>query len=512
MRRLLILLGILLALGVTSALPASASDTAIEDLIDREMPASGVPGLSYAVVEDGVITSVGVRGVVRSGTDREVAVDTPFATGSISKSFTALAVMQLVEAGTIDLDAPVSTYLDTFAGTPVEAITIRQLLSHTSGYSTFQGNSLHADATASEDELARIVDRLAETSPADQPDENWQYSNANYAILGRVIEVVSGEEFQAYITSHILQPLGMDNSFVADGDIHEAIATGHRPWFLTKLPVPDATTDRGTAPQGGVFASAHDVALYMAMMMNGQDDLISAQGKTLMMRPASAASPFYGLGWFLDTGNGTVWHSGSTPGVETLATMVPAESKGVVVLVNGGSGTGFGETTQLRNGITATALGLDYDGEGSRWSQQALFIGLTLLPIAYVISMIWAWRHRAQLRAKTGAFGLFSLWFPLITTLVAAWVMLFLVPSMIGAPIATIALFQPDFGLLLIASAVTGVLWAVFRLAVAYTGRSGTASNLPASPPSSTSDDVSLSPSPAPEPGSGHGRESSRVE
>ena len=87
-------------------------------------------------------------------------------------------------------------------------------------------------------------------------------------------------------------------------------------------------------------------------------------------------------------------------GVETLATMVPVEKKGVVVLVNGGSGLGFGETTQLRNGITARALGLDYDGEGSRWSQKALFIGLVLLPFIYLLSMIWAWRHRAEIRAK----------------------------------------------------------------------------------------------------------------
>ena len=170
-----------------------------------------------------------------------------------------------------------------------------------------------------------------------------------------------------------------------------------------------------------------------------------------MMRPASAASPFYGLGWFVDSGNGTVWHSGTSPGFETLATMVPAEKKGVVVLVNGGSGVGFGETAQLRNGITARALGLDYDGEGSRLSQKALFISLVLLPFVYLLSMVWAWRHRVAIRAKSGAFGLFSLWFPLVTTLVAAWVILHLVPNLVGSPLANIRLFQPDLGMSLIA-------------------------------------------------------------
>jgi hypothetical protein len=203
--------------------------------------------------------------------------------------------------------------------------------------------------------------------------------------------------------------------------------------------------------------------------------VLSAEGKALMMRPAGKASPFYGFGWFVNAGNRTVWHSGTSPGFESVATMVPAEKKAAVVLVNGGSGVGFGETAQLRNGITARALDLDYEGEGSRWSQKVLFIGLALLPITYVLSMVWAWLLRAKLRAKSGIFGLFSLWFPLLTTLVAAWVILSLVPSLLGSPLGTISLFQPDIGMTLIASAVTGVLWAVFRLGVAYTGTSGPA-------------------------------------
>ena len=445
------------------------AQASIEDVIDDEMPASGVPGLAYVVVADGDITTVGARGVARIGSDREVTPDTPFLTGSISKSFTALAVMQLVEAGQVDLDADLSQYLDAFSGQPAGAITIRQLLSHTSGFSTLQGNASHTDVVGDEDELARRVDALAAVTPGHGPGERWEYSNTNYAILGRLVEVVSGQQFQTYIADHILEPIGMDDSFVADGEVHDAMATGHRPWFGTKRPLPDPTTHRSTAPQGGVIASANDLALYMNTMLNGQDDVLSADGKAQMLRPASPASPFYGFGWFIDTGNQTVWHSGSSPGVETLATMNPAERTGVVVLVNGGSGIGFGETTQLRNDITATALGLDDNGEGSRWGQKALFIGLVLLPITYLLSMVWAWRHRDELRAKSGASGLFSLWFPLLTTLAAAWVILSLVPTLIGSPLTNLALFQPDLGMLLVASAVAGVLWAVFRLGVAHT-------------------------------------------
>jgi CubicO group peptidase (beta-lactamase class C family) len=463
---------VVVALGLSIASPVRAAEGSIEDFIDSEMPNSGVPGLAYAVVADGEITSIGARGVVELGNDEEVTPDTPFVTGSISKSFTALAVMQLVEAGKVDLDTEVSQYLEGFSGTPAGAITIRQLLSHTSGFPTLQGNESHMDVTGGSDELARRVDDLADVTPAFQPGERWEYSNTNYQILGRLIEVVSGQEYQTYVTANILEPVGMEHSFVADGETHESMATGHRPWFGAKRSLPDNSTDRGTAPQGGIVASAGDLALYMKLMMNGEDDVLTAEGKAQMMRPASAASPNYGFGWYLDSGNGRVSHSGLSPGFEALATLVPSERDAVVVLVNANNGLGFGETAQLGNGITATALGLNYDGEGSRWSQKALFIGLVLLPVVYLLSMIWAWRHRDELRAKSGGFGNFSLWFPLLTTAGAAWVILWLVPNLFGTPLDNLLLFAPDFGLALVATAVMGVLWAVFRLGVAHTGES----------------------------------------
>lgn len=462
-----------LALGLSAALPVGAADGSIAGFIETEMTASGVPGMAYAVVADGQITSVGAHGVAKLGTGRSVTPDTPFLIGSISKSFTALAVMQLVEAGEVDLDASVSDYLDGFTGRPAGAITVRQLLNHTSGFSTLQGNASHTDETGNKDELARRVEGLADEDPAYPPGERWEYSNTNYEILGRLIEVISGQEYQTYVEANILEPVGMEDSFVADGESHDEMATGHRPWFGTKRPLADNTTDRGTAPQGGIVASVNGLALYMMMMMNREDDVLSADGKAQMMQPAGGLSPFYGFGWYLDADNGTVWHSGLSPGFESLATMVPSKQKGVVVLVNGNSGIGFGETTQLRNGLAAMALDLDYDGESSRWSQKAMFLTLVLLPVIYVLSMVWAWRHRDEIRAKTRISGGFSLWFPVLTTLAAAWVILWVMPNLLGAAFGTLALFQPDLGLALVATAVLGVAWAVFRLGVAYSGKSG---------------------------------------
>lgn len=462
---------LLFALGFAAVRQARMPAESIEAFIDREMTATGVPGLAYAVVSGGEITSVGARGVLRIGGDERVTPKTPFLTGSISKSFTALAVMQLVEADKVDLDARLSHYLEVFSGRRTGAIKVRQLLSHTSGYSTRQGNESPADVAGEREDLARRVDRLSRLTPAYAPDEKWEYSNANYQILGRLIEVVSGQDYQSYVEANILGPIGMEDSFVADGKSHDAMATEHRPWFGGKRAMAGSKPSIGTAPQGGIIASARDLALYMLVMMNATDDLVSARRKAEMMRRPGGAATFYGFGWFVDSLDKTVWHSGSSPGFETLATMIPGKGKGVVVLVNGGSGIGFGETAQLREGITALALGLDYKGEGSRLWQKATFVAMTILPLGFLLSIAWAWRHRAAIRAKSGAFGLFSLWFPLFTTIAAAWVMLDLVPRLFGASLGTIRLFQPDLGMVMVASAATGVLWAAFRLGVAYSGK-----------------------------------------
>jgi CubicO group peptidase (beta-lactamase class C family) len=460
----------LVVLGFATALHASAQPGSIEDFITAEMPVSGAPGIAYAVVEDGEISS-GARGEILSGSGRVVTPDTPFVIGSISKSFTALAVMQLVEAGKIDLDAGISQYLDVFSGRAAAAVTIRQLLSHTSGYSTLQGNDTHTDQALGNDELMLQVKRIAQWTPAYAPGAKWDYSNANYYVLGALIESVSGQDYASYIETQILEPIGMAHSFVADGDSYDNIAIGHRPWFGAKRPVEGGTTDRLSAPVGGVIASASDVARYLAIMMNGEDDIVSAESKAEMMHPASAVSPFYGFGWGVDTGNETVSHTGLTPGIETLAMMVPAERKGVVVLINSGSGMGFGENANLFNGVSARALGLDYAADQSQWGRKGLFAMFVLLPFLFVAGMIVAGLRGEGLRAKSGFSGAFSLWFPFLTTLALAWIAVYLIPQLFGVSIGTLWVFSPDLALTLIATAVSGVIWAVFRLGVFYSRR-----------------------------------------
>jgi hypothetical protein len=100
-----------------------------------------------------------------------------------------------------------------------------------------------------------------------------------------------------------------------------------------------------------------------------------------------------------------------------------------------------------------------------------LFLTFAVLPVIFVIGAIGVGRHPGGLRAKSGAFGAFSLWFPLLMTLMLAWVSVWLIPQLFGVSIGAFALYQPDFVVLLVATAVTGVIWAVFRLGVFYSGK-----------------------------------------
>lgn len=457
------MIAVLVSLMLTSTATAQSHDRTdrIDALIDQALPASGAPGLAYAIV-DANGSTVGAHGVTRLGGDIAITPDTPFPLGSISKSLTALAVIQLVEAGHLDLDDRISAHLEVFQDQPGGAITIRQLLSHTSGYSTFQGNRAH---TGNEHDL---VGQLARTRPALPSGQHWQYSNANYAILGRLIETLSGLEFPVYIQNEVLAPAGMSQSFIIAGEDARDVAIGHTPWFTGKRAVPEGGLSDGMAAAGGVMASASDVARYLEIMLNGEDDLIRADNKVLMLQPASDASPFYGLGWFIDPATERAYHTGLVPGSEAVAILSPSDQRGAVVLVNTNSGMGYGLTADLLWGISTLGLGEAYQPIQTQLATQLFFLMLMALPLFFLAAIAGAWFLRKGLRAKSGFSGLFSLWFPLLATTAMSWVFLVLLPQLFGTPLGTLGLYQPDMVILLIAGSVSGFALAVIRLGLYY--------------------------------------------
>lgn len=371
-----------------AGLPASEAPapgfTAIDAYIRRQMKDTRIPGLALGIVHDG--HPVHLRGFGRADqSGRAFTPQTPFFIGSNSKSFTALAVMPLAEAGELDLDAPVQRYISWFRVADPEAsalITVRHLLNQTSGLTEGAGRA--ATLAAGMHLLEPAVRALATTRLARPPGAAFEYSNLNYTTLGLVVEMAAGEPFEVYLKRHIFEPLDMHHTCT---DIEDArrggLACGYRYWF--GFPVAfDSPGHGGTVPAGGIISTAEDMSRYLAMYQGGGryhgQMLLSPAGIAEMMRPGppqkrgAFAGAGYGMGWFTGPWGGVdaSYHPGDEPGAHAGMALVPQGNWGVVVLFNvgthGGALPGLLAIEQSVTGMVAggtvrdTGIGAFYAG------------------------------------------------------------------------------------------------------------------------------------------------------
>jgi CubicO group peptidase (beta-lactamase class C family) len=257
-----------------SAKPASSGGSydAIDAYIEQQMRRLNIPGASLAIVEDAKI--VHLRGFGRAGPSGEApSPQTPFFIGSLTKSFTALAVMQLVEAGKVELDAPAQRYLPWFRVADPQAsaqMTVRHLLNQTSGLPVLPGEVALADFDDRPDATERQVRALATLKITRPIGSKCEYSNLNYNVLGLIVEVASGESYAEYIQNHILNPLGMSHSYSSKAAAKkDGLAMGHRHWFSLPFPAPNLPVPRGSLPSGQLISSAEDMAHYLIAHLNG---------------------------------------------------------------------------------------------------------------------------------------------------------------------------------------------------------------------------------------------------
>ncbi|HKY56050.1 MAG TPA: serine hydrolase domain-containing protein, partial [Anaerolineales bacterium] len=256
--------------------PAHAQSTpadfdAVDDYISTRMKELGIPGAALVVVQGDQIVHLKGFGVA-DGTGRLVTPQTPFLTGSTGKSFTALAIMQLVEAGQIELDAPVQTYLPWFRVADVKAsetITVRQLLNQTSGLPRSIGQKQLAYTDLSDSAIENNVRALANVELSAPPGERYEYSNANYVTLGMIIQAVSGQSYETYIREHIFKPLDMKNSFTSKTEAQQVgLAVGYQKWFGIPVASPNLPFARGSLPAGQLNMSIEDFGHYLMAQLN----------------------------------------------------------------------------------------------------------------------------------------------------------------------------------------------------------------------------------------------------
>ncbi|MFD4293695.1 serine hydrolase domain-containing protein [Rhodococcus sp. NPDC058505] len=353
--------------GVVAAQPSSGS-TADEDVLgylQAQLRASHVPSAAYAIVADGGVTGSGALGA-------GVTVDTPFLLGSLSKSFTALAVMQLVDQGRIALDSPITQYISWFrtAGGS-EPITVRHLLEQTSGLPTAAGTvDLYEPSVTLEDRVRALADiELVST-----PGAEFHYCNKNYATLGLLVETVSGQAFADYVQAHIFDPLRMTRSFTDLDAAREAgLVEGTTTVFGASVER-DTPAFPGALPDGYLISTAGDLGHYLEFQMTGSFDgvrLLSEAGLALMHAPAvpiaddGALSGVddYGFGWGAGSvaGQPVVRHDGDLANYHSNLGFLPDRGVGLVVLTAANpvlvdSGTAFDGAMAMLAGDGAPSI------------------------------------------------------------------------------------------------------------------------------------------------------------
>jgi CubicO group peptidase (beta-lactamase class C family) len=345
MKLLLILLpGLLSCLATLFAQDSNPSfNQDVEKYVTNIMAAYEIPGVAIAVVKDGQIYYSKGFGVRNIESKEPVTESTIFHMASVSKPFVATAVMQLVEAGKVDLEKPLVSYLPYFkiADERYRDITVKQMLTHTSG----MPDVLDYEWGKSEDPdgaLTRYVLSLRNEKLIAAPGEKYAYSNMAYEVLGNLVEKVSGMPFEAYMQKNILNPLAMKHSnFLFDESYRRLYCDGHIRLLDVEVS-PTYPYNPKHAPSSTLHSNVTDMCHWAIANLNrGQyqnQRILKATSYNLLWKPYAPAYDNYkiGLSWFLSDQNGEmkVHHGGGDLGFATHFSMKPRKMAAVVVLAN----------------------------------------------------------------------------------------------------------------------------------------------------------------------------------
>jgi CubicO group peptidase (beta-lactamase class C family) len=340
MRRLPLLAALLLLVAVPMRALAAQPDFAEMDaFVQAHMQDRGIPGVAVAVIEgDHVVHQRGFG--VADAQGRAVTPQTLFRIGSNTKGFTALAIMQLVEQGKIDLDAPVQRYLPWFHLADVEAsaeITVEQVLQQTSG---IPGSALYDSFVDPSLTLEQYGRDLATVSPDRPVGSAFEYANANYNLAGLVVEAVSGQSYADYVQQHIFVPLEMRHSTASpEAEAGLGLAQGHT-WFFGLGPFPAGDAfNQANLPAGYISSTAEDLSHYLIAQLNGgrygSTQVLSAEG-VARLHQAPSGNEGYALGWGVGVRDGVhlADHTGETIRFISRQFLDLDNRRGLVVLTN----------------------------------------------------------------------------------------------------------------------------------------------------------------------------------
>ena len=317
------------------------------ETIVSEMKRLKIPGVSIGIYHNGKEYTAGF-GVTSLENPLPVTADTLFQTGSISKTFTGTIFMRLVEAGKIELDAPVRTYLPKFKMADkdvAEKVTIRHLLTHTGGWIGDYFNE-YGNGDDALEKMLRDIAKLEQVTPL---GELWSYNNAGFNIAGRVVEMVTKKPFEQVAQEMLLDPLGLGMTFYFPDDVmitHRFVVGHHKQGKKVKVSRPWAI-GRAGAPVGGVISTVKDLLTYARFHMGdgksaSGEEVLSAKSLEQMRTPLYPATGFdqIGLTWFIRNAEGLniISHGGATNGQIAGLYFIPEKQFALAILTNGEDG------------------------------------------------------------------------------------------------------------------------------------------------------------------------------
>jgi len=331
------------------------------ELVETKLQSEAIPGAAFGIYHQGQATVAGF-GVTSVDNPLPVTADTLFQVGSITKTFTATAIMRLVEAGKLSLDTPVRTYLPGLRladESVAERVTLRHLLTHSGGW---EGDYFN-DYGPGPEALKRIVEDLAGLPQLTPLGELFSYSNSGWYLAGRLVEIASGKSYEEAMHELIFEPLGLKNCFFFPHQVMTyRFATGHetvdkkaqvaRPWWI----------GRAGHSIGGLVTDIHDLFTYARFHMGDPalPHLLTPQSLKLMQTPRleSSSREWVGLSWFISRSDGhtLLRHSGGTKGQISLLTVAPDANFAFAALTNSDDGDRL--TYPLRSAALREYLGI----------------------------------------------------------------------------------------------------------------------------------------------------------
>jgi CubicO group peptidase (beta-lactamase class C family) len=320
-------------------IPVSTKADQVDDFIREQMRQQNIPGLSLVVVRDGKVVKAQGYGLADAEQNVSATADTVYEIGSVTKQFTATAVMMLVEENKVRLDDNISVYLYDIPAA-WKTITVRQLMNQTSGLKEY-----FLDTPEFADSLVLIADKErilkpASSQPLDfKPGEGWNYSNTNHFLLGLIVERASGMTYADYLKTRIFQPLGMTATRVNN---RKAIVPNRAKGYSYNWEKGLVENAQNVDPSwsfsaGAIVSSVNDLAKWDAALST--ERLVGAASKKEMWTPGrlnTGVPHRYGFGWYVDRINGhtNLSHGGDIFGFATYFSRYPDDKLSVIVSLN----------------------------------------------------------------------------------------------------------------------------------------------------------------------------------